>query len=166
MFAAGPWAHALPRPGRSAASVRSGGFTLIELVIVITLIGALAVVALPRMIDTTFWRLKAFGDDMRSQTQYHQRLALAQRRPVVASISPTGVSFDYAAGGNLSTLACPASATPCIAEAGTRSVTFNDGNQGHAVTSTGSALTVTVLGGTYSQAFQIEAETGVIRQLP
>lgn len=145
---------------------RQHGFTLIELVIVITLVGALAVVALPRMIDTTFWRLKAFGDDMQAQTQYHLRLAMAQRRPVVASISPTGLSFDYAAGGNLSTLACPASATPCIAEAGTRSVTFNSSNQGGAVTSTGSALTVTVLGGTYSQAFRIEAETGLIRPLP
>jgi len=142
------------------------GFTLIELVVVITMIGALAVVALPRMVDTTMWRLKAFGDDMQAQTQYHLRLALAQRRPVVASISPTGVSFDYAAGGNLSTLTCPATVTPCIAEAGTRSVTFNSGNQGRAVTSTGSALTVTVLGGTYSQAFQIEAETGLIRPLP
>lgn len=149
---------------RSRLSAR--GFTLIELVVVITLIGALSVVALPRMIDTTFWRLKAFGDDMRSQTQYHQRLALAQRRPVVASINPTGVSFDYAAGGNLSTLACPAAATPCIAESGTRTVTFNSSNQGRTVTSTGSTLTVTVSGGTFSQAFQIEAETGLIRPVP
>ncbi len=147
-------------------SPRTRGFTLIELVVVITIIGALAVFAVPRVVDTTMWRLRAYGDEFRSSMQAMLRLSLAQRRPVVATISPTGVSFDYAAGGNLSTLACPATTAPCIAESGTRTVTFNSGNQGRALTSTGSALTVTVLGGTYSQAFQIESETGLIRPLP
>lgn len=142
------------------------GFTLIELVVVITIVGALAVVALPRMVDTSFWRLKAFGDDMKAQSQYYLRLSLAQRRPVVASFSPSGVSFDYAAGGNLSSLPCPASVGNCIAEAGTRTVTFNSANTGRTVTSTGSTLTVTVSGSSYTQAYQIEVDTGLVRATP
>jgi len=142
------------------------GFTMIELVVVIVIIGTLAVFALPRLVDTTMWRLKAYGDDMRAQLQWYGRLALSQRRPVVASIGPTGISVDYAAGGNLATLPCPAAATPCIAEAGTRTVTFNAANGGRTVTSTGAALVVTVSAGSYSQAYQIETETGLVRQMP
>jgi prepilin-type N-terminal cleavage/methylation domain-containing protein len=142
------------------------GFTLVELVMVIVIVGALAVFALPKALDLTAWRLRAFGDELTAQMQAMQRLSLAQRRPVVATLNTTGASFDYAAGGNLVTVACPAGATPCIAEAGPRTVTFNAGNTGRAVTSSGSTLTVTVTSGTTSQSYVVEAETGLFRPFP
>jgi prepilin-type N-terminal cleavage/methylation domain-containing protein len=145
---------------------RERGFTLVELVMVLVITGALAVFALPRALDLTAWRLRAFGDELQAQMLAMQRLALAQRRPVVATIDTTGVSFDYGAGGNLVTLSCPAAATPCIAEAGPRRVTFNASNAGAAVTSTGAALPVTVTSGTTTQRYSIETETGLFRPLP
>lgn len=142
------------------------GFTLIELVMVLVITGALAVFALPRALDLTAWRLRAFGDELQAQMLAMQRLALAQRRPVIATIDTTGVRFDYTAGGNLVTLPCPATASPCIAEAGPRSVTFNASNVGAAVTSSGATLPVTVTHGTTTQRYAVEPETGLFRTLP
>jgi prepilin-type N-terminal cleavage/methylation domain-containing protein len=144
----------------------AGGFTLVELVMVLVVVGALAVFALPRMTDLTAWRLRAFADELAAQSMAMQRLATAQRRPVVAVVEPTGVSFAYVAGGTLATLPCPASASPCIAETGTRSATFNAANSGRTTTSTGSALPLTVSGNGVTLAYQIEAETGLFRALP
>ena len=133
---------------------------------VMVIVGVLAVFALPKALDLTAWRLRAFGDELQAQMQAMQRLALAQRRPVVATIDTTGVRFDYVAGANLVTLNCPATESPCIAQAGPRTVTFNAANSGRAVTSTGGALAVTVSSGTNSQAYTVEAETGLFRALP
>jgi prepilin-type N-terminal cleavage/methylation domain-containing protein len=142
------------------------GFTLIELILVILLIGVLAVFVMPRALDLTMWRLRAFGDELRAQVHAMQRLALVQRRPIVATLNTTGVSFAYVGGGLLASVDCPASASPCIAEAGPRSVTFNALNSGRATTSTGAALPVTVASGSTSTSFVIEAETGLFRAAP
>jgi hypothetical protein len=133
---------------------------------VVLIVGALAVFALPRTLDLTMWRLRAYGDELQAQMMAMQRLALSQRRPVVATFTPAGVEFAYVAGGTLASLPCPAAANPCIAEAGTRSVTFNAGNTGRAVTSSGSALPVTVGTGSGARNWQVEAETGLFRTLP
>jgi prepilin-type N-terminal cleavage/methylation domain-containing protein len=145
---------------------RPAGFTLIELVMVLVILGALATFALPRVTDLTAWRLRAFSDELAAQAMAMQRLALTQRRPVVATITGTGVSFAYGAGGALTSVACPATASPCIAEGGTRTVTFNASNTGRASTSTGSALPVTISGGDVTLAYTIEAETGLFRAAP
>lgn len=151
---------------RSCRSRRALGFTLVELVMVLLIIGVLSVFALPRLLDTTMWRLTAYGNELQAQMQAMQRLALLQRRPVVATISTTGVSFAYVSGGTLLTLDCPATVTPCISEAGPRTVTFNSINSGRTVTSTGAALAVTVASGSNSTRYQVETETGLFRRLP
>lgn len=142
------------------------GFTLIELILVIVITAALAVFALPKVLDTTLWRLRAFGDELQARHQAMLRLALQQRRPVVETLTGSGVSWAYAGGTSLGDLPCPATESPCIAEGGSRSVTFNSANGGTTTTSTGAALTVTVASGSYSQAYRIEADTGLIYPSP
>ena len=143
----------------------SAGFTLVELVMVIVITGALAVFALPRALELGDWRLRAFCDELKVQTAAMQRLALQQRRAVVGTVTGTGVSFAYSGGATILTLDCPAAASPCIAEGGSRSVTFNAANSGSASTSTGAALTLTVANGnSATRVFVIEPDTGVLRQ--
>ncbi|MFZ2652476.1 MAG: prepilin-type N-terminal cleavage/methylation domain-containing protein [Burkholderiaceae bacterium] len=154
---------ARPDPARA---LRRAGFTLIELVLVILLVGILAVFVVPRTLDLTMWRLRAFGDELSAQMQAMQRLALLQRRPVIATINGSGVAFAYVAGAALASVDCPPAASPCIAEAGPRSVTFNASNSGRAVTSSGAQLPLTVTSGSSSTSFVIEAETGLFRRLP
>ncbi|MGQ3051752.1 MAG: pilus assembly FimT family protein [Roseateles sp.] len=142
------------------------GFTLIELILVIVITAALAVFALPKVVDTTLWRLRTFGDDFQSRHQAMLRLALQQRRPIVATITGSGINWAYAGGALIDTLPCPATESPCIAEGGSRSVTFNSANSGATATGTGAAMTVTVAYGSYSQAYRIEADTGLIYPTP
>ena len=139
------------------------GFTLVELVLVIMVTGALAVFVVPRMLDLTAWRLRAFGDEMVAQTQAMQRLALTQRRVVVGTFTDTGVSFAYSGGAALLSLPCPAAASPCISSATPSTVTFNAGNSGAAVTSSGAALTISVAGGGATRHWRIEPDTGLMR---
>ena len=136
------------------------GFTLVELVMVMVLVATLAVTALPRIANTSDWALRAFSDDLAAQLMGARRMALSQRRPIVATITGSGVSLAYAGGGALGSLACPASATPCIAEGGSRTVTFNVGNTGATSTSTGAPLTLTISGNGYSRVLQVAHETG------
>lgn len=142
------------------------GFTLVELVMVILVTGALAVVALPRLLDLGAWRLQAYGDELAAEMAAMQRLALQQRRPIVATLDSTGAVFAYASGGALRSLPCPATASPCLAESGPRSITFNSGNSGRALSSSGAALPVTVAHGSHSRSFVIEHETGLFRPAP
>lgn len=140
------------------------GFTLVELILVIVITAALAVFALPKVVDTTLWRLRSFGDDFQARHQAMLRLALQQRRPIVESITPTGVSWAYGSGGAIATLPCPAAESPCIGSSAT--VSFNSANSGATTTSTGAALTITVAGSGYSQAYRIEPDTGLIYPTP
>ena len=140
------------------------GFTLIELILVIVITAALAVFAIPKVVDTTLWRLRTFGDDLQARHQVMLRLALQQRRPIVATITGTGVSWAYGSGAAIDSLPCPATESPCISGGG--SVTFNSANSGATATSSGGAMVVTVASGGYSQAYRIEADTGLIYPTP
>ncbi|MDR7267498.1 prepilin-type N-terminal cleavage/methylation domain-containing protein [Pelomonas saccharophila] len=144
------------------------GFTLIELILVIVITAALAVFALPKVVDTTLWRLRTFGDDLQARHQAMLRLALQQRRPIAETITGTGVTWAYALGSGtvIDSLPCPATESPCIAEGGSRTVTFNNANSGATATSTGAAMAVTVAYGGYTQVYRIEADTGLIYPTP
>ena len=154
----------MPRAPRNDA-----GFTLIELILVIVITAALAVFALPKVLDTTLWRLRSFGDELTARHQAMLRLALQQRRPIRATFNLDRVSWDYVSGGSLGTLPCPATESPCLNSGtpnGTSTVIFNINNTGATATSTGGDLTVTVASGSYSQAYRIEVDAGLIYPSP
>ena len=133
---------------------------------VILIIGTLAVFVVPKALDLTAWRLNAFASELKAQSMAMQKVALAQRRPVLATISTTGVSFAYVAGGAIVTVSCPSTVSPCISAGGGTTVTFNSGNTGSAVTSTAAAVPVTVSSGSTTLTYQIENETGLFRSFP
>jgi MSHA pilin protein MshC len=61
-------------------NMRRKGFTLIELVMVIVLIGIIAVFIAPRMVDVTGTKAGAFRDKLRADIRYAQNLAMTQNR--------------------------------------------------------------------------------------
>ncbi len=87
----------VPVCGRRQCRRRPGGFTLIELVIVIVLIGVLAVFAAPRVFNNNDFNARGFHDETLSLLRFAQKSAIAQRRTVCVAFSgSTGASLRIA----------------------------------------------------------------------
>ncbi len=156
-----------PPRKQSGGGLRARGFTLIELIMVIVLVGTVAVFAAPRLLDLSAWKLRAFADEMQSTTSAMQRLALTQRKPIIATFSTTGVTYGYVAGTALSTLSCPPAVSTCMNVASAGTATFNSGNAGSTVTSPASlVISVVDAASVIQYSFSLENDTGLVRRLP
>lgn len=74
------------------------GFTMVELVMVMVLIGILGAVAGSRFFDRQVFEARAYADQAKALIRYAQKLAIAQNRPVYVRSTPNGfaVCFDLA----------------------------------------------------------------------
>lgn len=75
----------------------AAGFTLVELVLVIVLVGILAFAALPRMESGQIFRQVAFRDQVMASLRHAQKSAVSHRRLVCAEVSGNQVSLTVAA---------------------------------------------------------------------
>lgn len=89
-------------------SPRQGGFTLVELVVTMIVVGILAVVALPRFADQGEFNARGFADQARAALQFAQKSAVASRRCVCVAADAGGLTFtrDPANSTGCSTAAC------------------------------------------------------------
>lgn len=71
------------------------GFTLVELVAVLLLVGILGFVALPRL-DADVFREAAVRDQAAAVLRYAQKVAVSHRRRVCASVSASGIALSIA----------------------------------------------------------------------
>lgn len=69
------------------------GFTLIELIMVIVMLGVLAVFAAPRVLNTGDFMARGFHDETLSLLRFGQKTAIAQRRVVCVALNGTGVAL-------------------------------------------------------------------------
>ena len=69
----------------------NAGFTLIELIAMMIIIGILAIAVLPRFADQSVFVSRGFHDETLSLLRYSQKTAIAQRRTVCVSLNATGV---------------------------------------------------------------------------
>lgn len=145
------------------------GFTLIELIMVIVILGVLAVVAIPRMFNSGDFYARGFHDESLGYLRYAQKTAIAQRRTVCVafgtntltlSIAANSGSFNCATSG---TLSGPKGESPVTlsARSGVAYSTslapanFNFDGLGQPISGTGSLMA--------TQTFQVTGVTPTIR---
>jgi len=74
------------------------GFTLVELVVIISILGLMAAVLLPRFVGRDAFASRGFYDEAQSVVRYAQKVAIAWRRPVFVCITATTVSAGTVSG--------------------------------------------------------------------
>lgn len=86
---------------------RSQGFTLIELIMVLVLLGVLAIALVPR-INTQDFDARGFHDETLALLRYAQKSAIAQRRTVCVAFGSGSVTLTMAASAG--STSCPGNA--------------------------------------------------------
>jgi MSHA pilin protein MshC len=71
---------------------KADGFSLVELVTILVIVGVLSVVALPRMFDRSVFEARGFFDDALASVRYAQKFAIATGCDVQVQFTATGYS--------------------------------------------------------------------------
>ena len=160
--------------GAPSAGVRRGlresGFTLIELIMVIVILGVLAVFAAPRLFDNSAFTGRGLHDETMALLRFGQKTAIAQRRAVCVTVNGTGITLAMFVA-NPAPATC-AAATP--AQAPTLTPPFTP-KGGSGLASSASPFQFTPLGNTDQTAvitltvanstpIKVEAGTGYVHE--
>lgn len=76
---------------------RNSGFTVVELITVIVLVGILAAVAAPRFFDRGIFDSRGFHDQAIAALRYAQKSAIAQHRFVCVAITANNITLTQGA---------------------------------------------------------------------
>jgi MSHA pilin protein MshC len=143
------------------------GFTMVELVTTVVIIGILAAIVMPRFIGNDAFASRAFYDEAQSVVRYAHKTAIAWRRPVFVCVTSTTVSAGAATGcaspiahpvtGNALTTTAPSGVTLAPAN-----FSFDGGGRPNPNTQVTIAIT-SAFAGDPARQIVVEAETGYVR---
>lgn len=148
------------------------GFTMVELIMTMVIIGILAAVVAPRLLDTSVFQSRGFADQVQASLRYAQKQAIAQRRNVCVTMTANDIILTIAGvSGPLSpcdtNLVSPAgqpsncpSATYRICAPSGITLTYSSANSNFDALGRTAANTISVSGATNS--IVVEAETGYV----
>ena len=140
---------------------RAGGFTLIEMVTVLTLVGALAAIAAPRFADPSPFQVRGFYDEAMAAARYAQKIAIASGCKVRMQFNAGYSAFIACNGGAEVALSRPGSSDLLSASAPNgvtvtnTSITFDKMGRPIAI-SAGNTVAVA------AWSFTVETETGLV----
>jgi MSHA pilin protein MshC len=161
-------------------SLRTKGFTLVELIMVLIVVGILSVYVAPRFANQGSFNTRSIADQYQSILRYAQKIAIAQQYPIyiVFSASGAAVCLDAACatpllmptGGKSATISLPpgvgAAISPQLSGFYFNALgrPFNSSDAYPTSTSTFSGLTITLTGGNLNRVITVEKETGYVHQ--
>jgi len=131
-----------------ARSWLAAGFTTVELVMVIVVLGILAVFALPNLSGSSTYRAAAFQDEVAAALRYAQKTAVSHRRLVCATFTTTTVTLTIAA------------ANPAGGACGATTLNAPDGSSAFARSLDTTNVTTTAVGPIYFQPSGIVTSDG------
>ncbi len=147
---------------------RFSGFSLIELIVVVLLLGILSVFAMGRLFDQNQFAARGFFDDTVNAVKFAQKLAVSSGCDVRVTLSPAGFMLNQRAttcstGAFTRVVAHPANRSnayqnTAIAGLTVPTVTITFNAQGLA----SSDATVVITGSGVSYSFRVYAETGLV----
>jgi MSHA pilin protein MshC len=156
------------RLARSTARHAITGFSLVELVVVLIIVGILAVMAIAKFANRLGFDTQGFFDSAQSGIRYAQKEAIAQRRNVCLTFASNSVSLTFASAPG-SGAACdtnligPAGQSPYTVSAGA-GISFSPTPTNFSFDALGrpSAGQVIIISGDGTRSFTVEAETGYV----
>ena len=82
----------------SCPNERDPGFSLVELVVVISILGLLAAVAIPRFVASDTFASRGFFDQATETVRYAQKTSIAWRQQIFVCVTGTAITASAAAG--------------------------------------------------------------------